>query len=115
MSPQRRQSLNESGRVTLDASGFGRLELGPDKGPPYWNITKLMVGTSRPGKAPVPACTVYLDEETDAGKQGATYDGSRDETECDVDMGRGQHLIAVWTGGKVGDVASLSVTGWKES
>jgi hypothetical protein len=110
----RRLALNEAGSTTLDASGGGRVELGPDSGAPYWNVTKMMVSTNRPGQAPIPKCFVYLDEESQRGKQGSTYDGSNDESDCDVDLTRGQHLIAVWTGGQPGDRASLSVTGWKE-
>ncbi len=111
----RRQQLNAAASVILDASGGGRLELGPGSGPPYWHLTKVMVKTDRPGRAPVPACSVYLDGEDDASLQGSTYDGSRDETECDIEMTRGQHLIAVWSGGQAGDRATLSVTGWKET
>lgn len=111
----RGQVLNTSARVTLDASGFGRLELGPDTGPPYWALTRWVVRTTRPGQAPVPQCTVYLDSEDDNGLQDVTYDGSRDASDVDVQLQRGQHLIAVWTGGQLGDVASLSVSGWKDT
>jgi hypothetical protein len=108
-----RTRLNTSASVTLDASGNGRLELGPDSGPPYWTVAKMLVGTSRPGQAPVPTCSVYLDTESENDLQGSTYDGSRDESAEDIPMQRGQHLIAVWTGGQAGDVATLSLTGWK--
>lgn len=111
----RRQQLNASARVVLDAGGGGRLELGPDTGPPYWSVKRLVVRTDRPGQAPVPSCTIYLDSEDDNGLQDVTYDGSRDASDVDIELTRGQHLIAVWAGGQAGDVGSLSVTGWKES
>ncbi|MEH0582542.1 hypothetical protein QBA54_50800 [Streptomyces sp. B21-108] len=114
MSDGRRRALNEAKRVILDASGGGRLELGPGK-TPFWNVTKLMVSTNRPGVAPIPRCFVYLDEESSRGKQGSTYDGSNDESDCDIDVHRGQTLIAVWIGGQAGDAAELSVSGWVES
>jgi hypothetical protein len=107
-----RQALNTSARTTLDGTGSGRLELGPDSGPPYWNVTRLVVMTDRPGQAPVPQCSVFLDFEDANGLLDSTYDGSRDSTDVDVDLTRGQHLIAVWEGGQAGDVATLSVTGW---
>lgn len=107
-----RLALNTSARTTLDAAGAGRVELGPDSGPPYWNVTKVVVTTDRPGQAPVPECSVYLDAEDANGLQDSTYDGSRDATDVDIDVQRGQHLIAVWSGGQAGDVATLSVTGW---
>lgn len=111
----RRQQLNTSARVTLGAGGSGRLELGPDTGAPYWSLTRWLVKTTRPGQAPVPQCSIYLDSEDDNGLQDVTYDGSRDASDVDVELQRGQHLIAVWTGGQAGDVATLSVTGWKDS
>lgn len=111
----RRQTLNASDDTTLDANGQGRVELGPDTGPPYWNVTKYVVTTNRPGLAPVPQCSVYVDSEDSRGLQDTTYDGSKDASEADIDLQRGQHLIAVWTGGQAGDKATLSVTGWTES
>jgi hypothetical protein len=107
-----RRMINQGNDTVLDAAGNGRVELGPDKGAPYWNVTKFMVNTNRPGQAPIPRCTVYLDEESTRGKQGSTYDGSNDESDCDLDVSRGQHLIAVWTGGQAGDIAELSISGW---
>ena len=109
----RRQALNRSADTILGADGSGRVELGPDTGPPYWTVTKYLVKTDRPGQAPVPQCSVYLDSEDSEHEQDSTYDGSKDATEADIDLSRGQHLIAVWTGGQAGDTATLSVSGWK--
>ena len=114
----RRRALNVARHTTLaTVAGVvtGTVELGPDDGAPFWNVTKMMVFTSRPGVAPIPRCTVYLDEQSSRGRQGSTYDGSDDESDCDIDVSRGQHLVAVWTGGQVGDTATLSLTGWQES
>jgi hypothetical protein len=111
----RRQMLNTGATVVLGVGGSGRLELGPADRPgsPYWNVTRVAVGTNRPGLAPVPSMSLYLDAEDETGLQDATYDGSRDGSDVDIDMQRGQRLIAVWTGGQAGDRAFLSVTGWK--
>ena len=110
-----RQGLNTSAFVVLGASGSGRLELGPADRPgsPYWTVKRVVVGTNRPGLAPVPSMALYLDSEDESGLQDVTYDGSRDSSEVDIDMQRGQRLIAVWSGGQAGDRAFLSVTGWK--
>lgn len=113
--------LNISGNVTLALSGgvvTGRVTLGPglngDRGPATWNVTGVITKTTRPGVAPIPRVEVFLDT-TDAGNsQGVTYDGSFDQGPCDIAMIRGQQLIAVWTGGTVGDVATLILSGTKE-
>ena len=108
-----RQILNQGKTVTFDASGNGRLELGPDQGPPYWRVTAVFIKTSRPGQAPIPAFDFYLDAEDANGWQGTAYDGSRNESDVNIELTRGQHLIAVWEGGQPGDVATFSVSGYK--
>lgn len=110
----RRQALNAAAHVVLGADRSGRLELGPDSGAPYWTVKRVVVGTDRPGLAPVPELSLYLDTEDSSGLQDSTYDGSKNASDVDIDMSRGQHLIAVWTGGQAGDTAHLSVSGWKE-
>lgn len=95
--------------VVLDASGGGRITLGPDKGPPYWRITEVTVETDRPGQAPVPAFQLYKD----GLRKGTTYDGSRNESDTRIELTRGQHLEAVWTGGQAGDTATITVSGYK--
>ncbi|MFF8495217.1 hypothetical protein ACF06O_30830 [Streptomyces albidoflavus] len=111
----RRQQLQAAARTVLDADGNGRLELGPTTGPPYWTITRVVVATDRPGLAPVPSMALYLDAEDARGLLDVTYDGSRDASDVDLEMQRGQRLIGVWTGGQPGDTATLSVTGWQEA
>lgn len=108
------QQLNASERAVIGADGRARVELGPDVGPPYWTVTKVVVGTSRPGQAPVPSLDLYLDSEDANGWQDTTYDGSRDASEVSIEVKRGQHLIALWSGGQPGDVATLSVSGRKD-
>lgn len=107
------QQLNMGKSTTFTGTTGGRrVELGPD-GPPYWSVKKIVVKTNRPGLSPVPSCIVYLDTEDDNGLVGSTYDGSRDESAEDIDMQRGQKLIALWTGGQAGDRGTLSVYGKK--
>lgn len=102
--------------VTLDASGAGEIRVGPDvKGPPTWHVTGLILKTTRPGEAPVPRAEVYVDSEDAGGREGLTYDGSFASGRAEITLVRGQELIVQWTGGQVGDVASLTVTGEKIS
>jgi hypothetical protein len=107
--------LQAAETAVLDSTGGARVELGPDTGPPYWRVTRVVVRTSRPGQAPVPQLSLYLDSEDATGLLDVTYDGSQDASDVDVELQRGQHLIAVWSGGQEGDEATLSVTGTKEN
>lgn len=104
-------TLSAGKEVTLDASGNGTIEIGPNSGPPVWHVTKILVQTDRPGQAPVPKFEFYLDQQTPAGRKGLTYDGSFDESDLNLRVTRGQKLICVWTGGQAGDVASVSLDG----
>lgn len=110
-----RVTLNVGTRVTLDAAGTGTIHLGPDdvRGPANWNVTGVILTTSRPGKAPVPRAQVWLDTTDEHGAQGVTYDGSFAQGQCDLTLSRGQQLVCTWTGGQSGDVAMFTATGEK--
>ncbi len=108
--PQSR--LRKAGKVTLDASGEGRVRLSPETGPPVWQVLRMAVQTDRRGQPPIPQCAIYLNEESPLYLQDGTYDGSFDFSDCDITVTKGDDLIAVWTGGQSGDEATFTVTGW---
>lgn len=110
-------NLNASLSTVLNASGAGQVALGPQNAPgtQSWHVTGILVKTSRPGVAPVPACDVYLDS-VDPGSIVATmYDGSRNQGPGIQDLVQGQRLIAVWAGGQVGDIATFVLSGTRGS
>lgn len=109
--------LNTAASVVLNATGSGTVELGPaTQGPPYWSLDTVLLTTNRPGQAPVPRAMVYLDVVSPGNLQGITYDASFGQASADgLKLGRGQKLIAVFSGGQVGDVASLTVVGTKST
>lgn len=106
-----RINLTASASVTLGATGAGTATLGPNAGKAHWHVTGVIVQTTRPGEAPVPRVQVYLDQATPGNSQGLTYDGSFNQGGCDLEVVRGQNLIAAWAGGQSGDVATITVTG----
>jgi hypothetical protein len=113
-----RATLNMSASTTLaTVNGVvtGSVSLGPQAsaGPANWQVDGVILQTSRPGVAPIPRCQVYLDTVQPGSSQGLTYDGSFDQGRTDIRVARGSQLIAVWTGGTAGDVASMTVTGVK--
>jgi hypothetical protein len=105
--------LNKAATVTLDASGNGTVSLGPDQGPANWHVDGVILQTTRPGVAPIPRAQVWQNSATPQNSQGLTYDGSFSQGPCDISLSRGEQLICTWTGGKAGDVASITVTGKK--
>jgi hypothetical protein len=115
MADPRRSTLNVSGSATLDVNGNGQVALGPQSGPgpANWRVDGVILQTTRPGAAPIPRAQVFLDQQTPSNSQGLTYDGSFNQGATNLTIGRGSQIIAVWTGGLAGDVASLTLTGEK--
>jgi hypothetical protein len=108
-------NLTEGKPVTLGATGGGQVALGPEdaRGPAYWHVTGIILQTSRPNASPVPSAQIYLDSVAATNSQGLTSNGSFKTATCDITLARGQKLIAVWTGGQSGDIATLTLTGTK--
>lgn len=110
--------LSVSGSTVLASVGgvvTGNVTLGPgrnnDRGPATWHVTGVIVQSSRPGVGPIPRVLV-VDEV--GASQGVSYDGSFDSGRADHNMIRGQFLSATWTGGLVGDVVTMTLSGTKK-
>lgn len=100
--------------VVLDAAGNGTARLGPTYGPALWHVQRVSVRTSSPGKGSIPLCALYRGTEDSNGYLDTTYDGSADATDVGFDLAQGTQIIAVWTGGNPGDVATLAIHGTRE-
>lgn len=107
--------LRASASVTLDGTGAGTVQLGPGSspGPAYWRVTGLVVQTTRPASAPIPRFQAYRNEATADNSIGLNYDGSFAQAIGDEVFTRGEILIGRWTGGQLGDVATLTISGEK--
>jgi hypothetical protein len=108
------QPLNMGVTTILNGAGNGRLTLGPTFGPSTWHVQTISVRTSQPGAGDIPQCATYRGTEDANGYIDTTYDGSADATDVNFDLTQGTEIIAVWTGGNPGDVATLSVYGTRE-
>lgn len=108
------QPLNQGITVKLDASGNGRAAIGPSFGPAVWHVAVTSVRTSQPGQGNIPQCAIYRGTEDANGYIDLTYDGSADACDIPFDLIQGTQVIAVWSGGNPGDIATLSVTGMRE-
>lgn len=112
-------SLGKSASVTLDASGAGTVRFGPadnNRGPQTWVIDAFLWETSRSGSsaaglAPIPRVQIYIDTTDPANKRCQSYDGSFGSAHGTETIVGNQQVVAVWTGGQSGDIATLTVTG----
>jgi hypothetical protein len=109
-----RVPLNQGVDVVLNADGDGRAVLGPTYGPSTWHVQTISVRTSQPGQGDIPQCAIYRGTEDSNGYVDTTYDGSADSTDVNFDITQGVQIIAVWTDGNPGDIATLSVYGTRE-
>jgi hypothetical protein len=91
-----------------------QVPLGPKNGAKAnWAIDCLLWQgpDAKIGKAPIPRLQVYLDGTDPGSSQLNAYDGSFGQASGSLTIARGSQLIAVFTGGTVGDVMHFTVTG----
>jgi hypothetical protein len=102
-------------KVTLDGSGNGTAQIGPNSG--KWALGLISVSTL--ASAPkVASCTIYAGSASTATCLiDQTYNafGNSTNKAAGKDIYQGQNVFAVFTGGNAGDTASLRVTGQRIS
>jgi hypothetical protein len=97
--------LDALGSTTLDASGNGRVSLGPSSTRAIWNVTTVAVSGS--STVNIPTATVSLGSLN----LGGTYSGTSDSDNVNVMVYPGQQITVVWTAGDAGAAASAYVYG----
>lgn len=98
--------LDVTAQVTLDATGFGRVRLGPTSTRQTWQVNLAAVKTST--NVLEPTANLYLNSK--ASSLGGTYTGSNDSTALDVVVRNG-FILCEWTGGDAGALATLNLHG----
>jgi hypothetical protein len=108
--------LNTSGQTRLDGAGNGTVRLGPNVGQRWTLLTAaiFIAGTivSSPqckifmGGSATPDCLV---DGTNTGELNSTTNVAN------FPLTAGQSIFAVWTGGDVGAIATLSIIGTVET
>ena len=102
--------LQESVSVTLDASGNGTVTIGPVNQFQVWNVTNE--GCTVTSNVKEPVFKLFLSNGLSAGAfLGGTNQGSNDSDDLAVTLYPGMKLTGRWTGGDVGAVATLALTG----
>lgn len=108
-----RASLHIGKTTTLDASGGGTVSLGPESAPgtSAWHVTGVIVQTNRPNVAPIPRVQLYRDTAIPENSIGLCPNGSFSPGVADEIIPNGSKIVCVWTGGQVGDQATLTLNG----
>lgn len=102
--------LQASGSVTLDASGNGRVILGPNIPGVAWTPSGGTCQTSTGVLTPV--FNVYLNSVSPGNNQGGSQTGNNDSFVMDgVTLYTGMTLIGVWTGGDSGATGTFNLSG----
>jgi hypothetical protein len=104
--------------VTLDSNGNGTATIGPRRVREHWQLNYAAVSVTPPAGQQFPVkdaqCSLYMGAGASPGHLiSQTGTGSSGDT-CGLggmDMQSGSVLIAVWTAGDAGQVATLSVGG----
>jgi hypothetical protein len=99
-------------QTTVSAAGTATVSIGPSGVGTIWYPAQCTVSTST-GAADTSTCAVYLGAQTQANLQGGqSYAGGGDVVALSVPaLAQGQLLIAVWTGAKPGDLATINIIG----
>jgi len=112
-------NLTQRGQVTLDGSGNGAVQLGPDGPQEHWFPTLASVKVAQPVTNEA-QCRIYAGPSVndlyfvDGTLSGSTGDSTDRITGIEIARTQTPYIWAVWTGGDAGHVASLTVNGQKE-
>jgi hypothetical protein len=109
--------LDETGFVTLDGSGNGTVKIGPLTAREVWHPANVHVSANQNATNEA-QCLIYMgDIPARNNFRDGTFSGSAgdstDALNADV-IKCGSKVIAVWSGGDAGVVATLNVTGRKD-
>lgn len=105
--------LSTSGRVELNASGQGRITLGPAMPGEYWEINIVVVTTTQAAtdSVNVPTVTLYRNY-VGAGQQvGGTFSGVMDTASGSISLAGGEKIVAVWDGADANQTGTITITG----
>ncbi len=105
-------------QVTLDGSGSGTAQLGPSGHGITWTLGTISVKTAQTVPAGTCQCSIYVGDDTspvnflDGTFSGDTGDSS--DAAAGQQIRLGKYVLAVWSAGVPGDVATLTLTGTME-
>lgn len=95
--------------VTLDGNGNGAGQVGPTVYGLTWHVDNTTTFTS--STASNPTLIVYRNVVTPTAIVDSTYNANQDSSDTITDLGNGEQLIFVWSGGDPGAQATAVVYG----
>lgn len=101
--------LFQSADGTADANGRAVATLQPLRAFENWRVRRMTVQST--SSTLVPTCKIYRGAESPSRLVDGTYTGTLDHTDTDLPLHNGESLIAVWEGGDVGSICTLSIEG----
>ena len=106
--------LRENGQVVINASGYGKVSLGPSSYGVVWKVEKCSVRVTSISGTTVsePVFSLYYGGIGAANFISGSYTGSRDDDpSVSLEVPTGQVLWAEWTGADVGATATVILYG----
>lgn len=107
--------LDTFGQATLSAAGVALVSI-PVPRQERWHLQRYTVLTNQASTVTtMPIATLYANQVADGSAIDSTYTGARDSGDCDIWFEGGSFILARWTGGVAGTIATLSIFGQRES
>jgi hypothetical protein len=104
--------------VTLDGSGNGVAKVGPQSAREIWHPENVHVAANTGNVTNEASCLVYVGDAVGPNNfRDGTLSGSSGDTTDAVnadEINQGEYVFAVWSGGDVGVMATMIVTGEKD-
>lgn len=104
--------LNENAQVPFNATGNAIVTIGPKNVYQKWNIQAVSINTSTAVK--IASCNVYFGSGPNGQFLGGTLNAAQNSANISQTLYQGQTICAVFTGGDVGAIATLAVSGTVE-
>jgi actin-like ATPase involved in cell morphogenesis len=96
-----------TGQATFDAAGTAQVTIGVPNGV-TWRVEVTTVTTTSTTRT---TASVYLGSPSPAAMVDSTYSGNRDTSDTVHEVIGGELVTCQWTGGDVGKVATLRISG----
>lgn len=107
--------LDTFASATVSAAGIAQVEI-PVPRQERWHLRRYTVLTNQATTVTtMPVATLYLNSVADGNAFDSTYTGARDSGGIDQWIEGGGKILARWTGGVSGTIATLSILGEREN